>query len=181
MNKQSAKDLIEEEFINIMAAQFGVSEDEEARGILRDVIFKGGEEIGEKGEEIKMGTTLELAWEEPDEPYEYVNNMTFLNGLSKHAWTIYHQGRTYCVDGFFSNDFRDELVVWADCEFAGRDSFGVEGSDFDCCTCEDEKLCKFAGSEFKHWSKTDPHMQDCGCRIDVKLSDIGKTIFFEKR
>jgi len=47
MNKQSAKDLIEEEFINIMAAQFGVSEDEEARGILRDIIFNGGEEIRE--------------------------------------------------------------------------------------------------------------------------------------
>ena len=50
MNKQSAKDLIEEEFINIMAAQFGVSENEEARGILRDIIFKGGEENGKEGE-----------------------------------------------------------------------------------------------------------------------------------
>jgi len=48
MNKQSAKDLIEEKFIDIMAAQFGVSDDDEARGILRDIIFKGGGEIGEE-------------------------------------------------------------------------------------------------------------------------------------
>lgn len=127
-----------------------------------------------------MSEILELGWEEDDEPYEYVNNMRFLNELSKHAWQVFSRGRQYQVDRFFVEDFREELVVWGDCTFLGADSYGVEGSDFECCNCEDEKLCKFAGTEFKHWSKTDPMTADCGCRIDIKFSDIGKTVFFTK-
>ena len=126
-----------------------------------------------------MSTVIELAWEEKDEPYEYANNMYFLNELSKHAYTVFYKGREYHADRFYTDDFRDELTVWGECRFLGSDSYGVEGSMFTCCNCEDEKVCKFAGSEFKRWDNSDPHMEDCECQIDVKLSDIGKTIFFE--
>lgn len=126
-----------------------------------------------------MNTIIELGWEKEDEPYEYVNNMNFLNELSKHAWQIFYQGRQYQVDRFYVEDFRDELVVWGDCKFLGMDSYGVRGSEFGCCNCEDEKICKYAGSEFKNWDKSDPFSGDCGCHIDIKYKDLGKTVFFE--
>ena len=41
MNREATKQLIEGEFVNILAAKFGISGDEEAVEILRNVVFPG--------------------------------------------------------------------------------------------------------------------------------------------
>jgi len=120
-----------------------------------------------------MPEVLKLAYAGQD-PCEYVNNMKFINQLSEHDWVILYCGRKYVAGGIYADDFRDELEVRAECEFLGTDSYGVDGSEFSVCRCENEKLCKFAGSEFKHWDKSDPDISKCSCLIDIKFSGLGK-------
>ena len=103
----------------------------------------------------------------------YLNNsIKAIEKIVNNDYTITFENREYYFKNMYSEDPQDDIEHTMECQYLREDSFGVPGSGFLSCSCEDMSLCKYAGSEFKHWDKNDLNPSEIGCRKTFNNQDI---------
>lgn len=111
---------------------------------------------------------------------DWADLITQIATIVENDFTVYRNGKKYSVKNM--HYFDDvEFSFDADCIHIIPDSYGVERSDFYSCDGED-KNCEHCGMSFDQYKfyGEEPSMEQCGCSIHFRYSDIGKTLFLTK-